>query len=200
VDGYYMDEDDDKNTAARRGTIIHKTAEDLIMSKKLPPIPPLFTFFKQEIKELHRIKAVAEVKLGITRDWKPCEFDAKNFWWHGALDVVGMTGKDSAWVGDWKSGRVYPQHKQQLEIYAVVVLIHDEWVDRVVCEDFYIDQKKKATEIYARSQLERLKILWERRTLAMFNDREFAPCPSNLCGWCPFRKEAGSGLCEFGAK
>jgi hypothetical protein len=111
-----------------------------------------------------------------------------------------MTGKSSAWVGDWKSGRIYPQHKQQLEIYAVVVFIHDEWIDDIVCEDFYLDQKKKATENYTRSQLERLKTLWERRTLAMFNDREFAPCPSNLCSYCQFRKSAGSGLCEFGAK
>lgn len=200
IDGLFVDEEDEKNKAARRGTVIHKTAEDLIMAKKLMPTPPIFTFFKQELKELHRLRAVAEVKLGITRDWEPCEFDAKDYWWHGALDAVAMTNKTSAWVVDWKSGRIYPQHKQQLEVYALVTFLHDEWIERVTCEDLYVDQKKKATEVYERSQVPRLITLWERRTLAMFNDTTFAPCPSNLCGWCPYRKELGTGLCEYGGK
>lgn len=196
IDGYREDEKD-AGPAAKRGTDIHGQGEAFLKAKRLTSIPPIFQFFAKEVKELYRLKAVAEIELGLTRDWKPCAFDSKDYWWHGAIDAAAYLTPTKAWGVDWKSGKIYDKHKLQLELYALAMFLHDEALDEILMEDFYVDKKKKASNTYKHYQVPTLIKLWERRVTPMFADREFAPCPSNLCAWCPFTKEKGSGLCEY---
>ena len=193
---WYRD-DGPGGAAANRGTEIHKLAEDWLRAKRTGPIPPIFEHFRETLLKLRRLQAVPELAIGLKRDWSLCAFDAPDYWWHGELDALAMLTPRSAWIVDWKSGKVYPEHVMQLELYALVAFLADPYLDSVQVDDAYVDQKKMIGNLYLRRQVPTLQAIWERRTTPMFNDRAFAPCPNFLCKYCEFRKELGSGLCQY---
>ena len=195
VDGFR--DDGGGSAASNRGTEIHLQAEEWLRAKRTGPIPPIFDHFREKLLMLRRLKAVPELAVGLKRDWSLCDFDAPDYWWHGELDAIAMTSPRSALIVDWKSGKIYPDHAMQLELYALVAFKADPYLDSVRVEDVYLDQKKETGNVYLRRQVETLQAIWERRVGPMFADRQFAPCPNNLCRFCEFRKELGSGLCQY---
>jgi CRISPR/Cas system-associated exonuclease Cas4 (RecB family) len=70
------------------GKLMHTVAEEYIRDGK--PIPPEFSYLEPTLKMLADIpgEKYCEVKLGLTRDFKPCDFDAPDVWWHGIADLV----------------------------------------------------------------------------------------------------------------
>ncbi len=193
IDGYRSEGSD----ATNRGSDIHALAEAWLKSKKKLELPPIFAHFKVEFDMLRKLRAVAEVELGLTRDWEPCEYDDPNHWFHGKLDAVAMVTDQSALIVDFKTGKIRDYHAQQLELYALTVFIHNPEIEAIRCELWYIDQHKTTSNEYLRRQVPTLIKLWERRVAPMFNDTTFAPCPNWLCAYCDFAKKNGSGLCEY---
>lgn len=187
-------------TAADRGTEIHTIAEELLLAKKLKlsDIPPILAFFAEDIMRLRKLRAVPEMALGLKRDWTGCDFDDPDYWWHGELDIVAMLSDTHAFIGDWKTGKIRESHAVQLELYALAVFLHDEHIEQITVEDWYIDQNKKSKPVtYLRRQVPMLIKLWERKVGPMFADTAFPPCPNFLCGWCDYSKKNGTGLCEY---
>lgn len=202
---YYIDGvrgEEDPNSAASRGTIIHKMSEDYLNARRATELPPIFQQFAADFALLRKLRAVPEVSLGIRRDkttgfqWTPCEFDDPNYWWHGQLDATAILECGTvAWIVDIKTGKMYDEHVLQLQLYAIAMFLHAPELDEVICEDWYVDLGKKVKHRFLRRQLQGLILLWERRTAAMFNDTTFPPTPTPLCGWCIASQE--NGLCKF---
>lgn len=181
--------------ASARGTEIHALAEKWLKAKKKKKLPPIFAAFKKGFDKLYELRATSEIPLGITRDWKPCEFADADYWWHGEIDAVAIVDETRAIVVDFKTGRVYPEHKLQLEIYAIAMFLHVEELTEVQCDDWYVDLGKVVSHVFKRSSLKAMITAWENRLAPMFRDREFCPKPSPLCPWCIASKE--NGLCRF---
>ena len=205
----YIDEivpevsDKQDHTAADRGNEIHEVAAAWVNAPrgKAGPLPPIFHHFKDYMKDLRKRRAVAEVELGLKKDWSPCDFEDEHYWWHGAFDIVVMNDDATeAEISDWKTGKVYEQpHAQQLELYALVLFCTVPTLKKITVHDSYIDQKKTSPKkVYDRRQITMLKEIWTRRITPMFADRTFAPLPNRFCDWCEYRAEAGSGLCKYG--
>jgi hypothetical protein len=70
------------------GKEMHQVAEDYIRDGK--PIPPTFDYIIPTMEMLAAIPGEkhCEVKLGLTRDLRACDFDAPDVWWHGIADLV----------------------------------------------------------------------------------------------------------------
>jgi CRISPR/Cas system-associated exonuclease Cas4 (RecB family) len=70
------------------GKQMHLIAEEYIRDGT--PIPPAFDYLKPTLDMLAAIpgEKLCEVKLGLTRDLKACDFDAPDVWWHGIADLV----------------------------------------------------------------------------------------------------------------
>ena len=70
------------------GKRMHTVAEEYIRDGK--PIPPEFEYLEPTLQMLAAIPGEkhCEVKLGLTRDMKACDFDAPDVWWHGIADLV----------------------------------------------------------------------------------------------------------------
>ncbi len=70
------------------GKRMHTVAEEYIRDGK--PIPPEFSYIEPTLKTLAAIPGDkhCEVKLGLTREFKACDFDAPDVWWHGIADLV----------------------------------------------------------------------------------------------------------------
>ena len=70
------------------GKEMHLVAEEYIRDGK--PIPPTFDYITPTMEALAAIPGEkhCEVKLGLTRDLRACDFDAPDVWWHGIADLV----------------------------------------------------------------------------------------------------------------
>ena len=70
------------------GKQMHTIAEEYIRDGK--PIPPAFSYLEPTLKMLAAIPGEkhCEVKLGLTRNFKACDFHAPDVWWHGIADLV----------------------------------------------------------------------------------------------------------------
>ncbi len=75
-------------TATLYGKSVHTAAEEFIRDDK--PLPPQYAYMQPMLETLKAIPGdkLCEVKLGLTKDLKACDFAAQNVWWRGIADLV----------------------------------------------------------------------------------------------------------------
>jgi hypothetical protein len=83
------------------GNLVHEAFEKYLMEDT-----PLPEHLGKHQSVLDKIKAMpgdrhCELKLGMTKDFKPCGFFEEGVWFRGIPDLLVVNGK-TAWVGDWK--------------------------------------------------------------------------------------------------
>jgi len=88
------------------GKTAHTVAEEYIRDDK--PIPAAFDYMQDTLDVLKNIEGekLCEVKLGLTKDLKACEFHAPDVWWHGIADLVVLNeAKGLAYSADYKTSK-----------------------------------------------------------------------------------------------
>ena len=105
------------------GKQMHTVAEEFIRDGK--PIPEAFEYLVPTLEELAAIpgEKLCEVKLGLTRDLQPCDFDAPDVWWHGIADLVIINEeKQLAYSIDYKTSKnARYADKKQLDLVAAAI-------------------------------------------------------------------------------
>lgn len=192
--------------AMGRGNLVHKKAEDYILKTgtfaKGKKLPDEFQHFKAELEHLRGIGAMAEMPWGFRRDWswtgQPNWF-GREVWFRMKADAAVTYEDKTGLVGDWKTGRKYPDHEEQGRIFGAVSLMRfPEWTE-VDVRFWYTDQKPGENEeqwTYTAKDGELIRKEWEKKVQPMFNDKRFAPTPNDKCKWCDFSKAKG-GPCKF---
>lgn len=184
---------------AARGTNIHATIEAFVGSKSLE-VPVVHVDFIPMYEALREEQPLTEHQVGFTREWEETEFFAANVWGRVVYDVIGYNdAARTVKIVDHKTGRSYPDHGDQLEIYNATALILFPDAVASVAEDWYTDIGPKATlrRSLKREYLQPVIDKWERKIKVMEEDLIFAATPGSHCKWCPFSKSAG-GPCIFG--
>lgn len=188
--------------AMARGGAIHKEAEDFVkgLVKKLPAT---LLNFAAEFKLLRQAKALAEGKWGLDVRWQPVGFtDWVRCWCRVVLDAHFRPDPQTARVIDYKTGKVYGDNAEQLELYAVAGFAYYPDVERVETELWYLDQglilpEKASDRVYVKKkELAALQKKWRERAIPLLTDKKFVPRPGAHCGRCAYSK-ARSGPCEF---
>lgn len=115
------------------GKSVHTAAEEFIRDGK--PIPPEYEYVRPMLENLSQIEGDkhCEVRLGLTKDLQPCDFSAKNVWWHGIADLVIINEpKQIAYSIDYKTSKSarYADVKQ-LDLVAVGIFKHYPNIVRV---------------------------------------------------------------------
>ena len=106
------------------GNEVHKAAEEYVANDvELPEQVQIFA------KPIHKIKNMkgekhCELKLGMTKDLKPCGFLDDNVWWRGIIDLLIVDG-DKGKIIDYKTGKnsKYADTKQ-LDLFTVAAFTH----------------------------------------------------------------------------
>ena len=105
------------------GKQMHTIAEEFIRDGK--PIPPAFDYLVPTLEMLAAIpgEKLCEVRLGLTRDMKPCDCDAPDVWWHGIADLVIINEeKGLAHSVDYKTSKsARYADKKQLDLVAAAI-------------------------------------------------------------------------------
>lgn len=196
------------NPAFIKGNAIHKFAEEYVTGTgKAPAIIPELKAVKDRLGMFRKMKALAEQDWAFTKDYIPTRWnDWDKCWLRIKVDVCAVTlgtKKPAApalvHITDWKSGKIYEEHKQQRSLYALgglqlveLGLLADGAKDvKVVAEHLYTDTTQSATEAYTLKDLKPLKSEWASRIKQMMSDTRYPAKTGFHCRYCKFRKSAG---------
>ncbi|HUW46898.1 MAG TPA: PD-(D/E)XK nuclease family protein [Dehalococcoidia bacterium] len=195
--------------ALARGTMLHELAEFFLRGIK-KTIPKELELISEVLKKLKKQGALAEAEFAFDKDWKPVEWFSKDAWCRVKADatVLPVLGKGvpTVKVDDFKSGGKAdklnfddnPEYEMQLELYSLAGLLAYPTAEKAETSLIFIDYGKVVVneKVFTRSDVPKLKKLWEKRTKRMLADTVFAPNPGRACTWCHFRKSKG-GPCSY---
>lgn len=180
-----------------RGTRLHSLCEDYMRDPAMP-VPYDVRKIGRELDKFRTAGGIPEQVWLVDKNWEPTD-DQSKAWVKAIIDLHYIDG-DVLHVRDYKSGREYPSHRSQLELYAILGLLKYPQVARAETGATYIDGGYTGQEgSIIRPMLPNLIGKWSRDALAMEADVDFIANPGSACRWCPYKKSVG-GPCGESAK
>lgn len=178
------------------GKSAHTAAEDFIREGK--PIEPKFDYMKSTLDELAKIpgEKLVEVKLGLTKDLKACDFNAPDVWWHGIADLVVLNeAKGLAYSADYKTSKSarYADTKQ-LDLVAAGIFAKFPKIDKVKSALIFTVSKEFVQAVHHREMMP--KYLEQpakdvARIEAALENGVWNPISGPLCKFCAIKQ------CEY---
>ena len=197
---------EDWGPAAKRGSTIHKQAEDYVCDKiaelpeSLKKFESEFTLLKHQFKEGN---VELEGEWGFTIEWEPCGWMAPDVWGRIKLDAILHETDTSARVIDHKTGRMFGNeisHAQQALTYAIGSFFRFPKLQHVQTELWYLDHGEVTRQAYTRDEAMVFMPSLHGRAITMTTATNFPPNPSrNTCRWCTYKK-GENPPCQWGVK
>lgn len=182
---------DAPGAASQRGTMLHQLLEDFFNGKTpFPAGNATLRPWQSRLEALVAFSPVAEGQIAVLRDWRACNFGDPLAFIRGALDLRFKRGQ--AHKLDWKSGKKYPTHVEQGEVY---VAISQDEEDHVV-QFYYLDQPFDVVEwYYTHAEQLILREKWTEKAETIRQATEYPATPNDKCQWCPLSWRNG-GDCK----
>jgi hypothetical protein len=179
----------------QRGTDIHENVEHFLLGKEEriahKDIHKINGMYMSGVKGLGGLSP--EYKFGLTKKFEFTGFD-DNPYLRGVIDLKAHTEEELK-LFEWKTGKMYDEHADQIHLYGMVGLIEHPEFKSVEVAIRYLDFGTDKREVYSKDQLKMMKLRWKDRLKQIDTDKTFAPNPSYMCRWCDFSREKG-GPCK----
>lgn len=179
---------DEPGEAADYGTAVHLAAEEFIRDGK--PIPEKFAYIRPVVERLAALPGdkLAELKLGIRKDYSPCGFFDKDVWWRGIADLLVIDGH-RAWCVDYKTGKSarYADTKQ-LDLLAGAVFSHFPEVMKIKSSLIYVVSGELIPKTHVITERSQYLSVFDQQIDqldAAMENGVWNPKSGPLCGWCP---------------
>ena len=194
--GYIAKLPEESSAAMDRGTRLHKLAEDYVKGEASMPVPYPLKKIAITIFQLRERGAKAEETWLLDRDWQPTEDpDVARI---KAIVDVHWIDNDVLRIHDYKSGREYPKHADQLEFYGAVGLRRFPDARRAVSSAVYIDAGNEGNRsTLDREMLPRVIRRWQTDMDRLDGDGRFLPTAGGHCKWCSYRSDKGGPCNEW---
>jgi len=102
-------------------------------------------------------------------------------------------------VYDWKTGKIYPKHREQAALYALLTFALYPEIPETTVHFVYLDQNKSVPYYFRResAQLERDRVVEKIKQIERAVEHDMFPAqPQFLCRYCNFSR-ANKGPCAF---
>lgn len=183
---------------------------------RLIKLPASGELFPEELDALKKIASgvLNNRELAFDREWRQCDWkDWDRVYVRIKMDLLWLsslkaqfkepTSKRDAClrVVDLKSGKIYEDKLDQLDLYLVAALKLEPGVlpmtaDVAQAEMWYLDQGETRVATMMRHDLPKKLAAWDKRVAPMLADESFLPTPGWQCKRCYLSKTKG-GPCVF---
>jgi len=136
---------------------------------------------------------LAEQKLTLDENLDPTDWFAPGAWLRSILDILIVKG-DTAYVGDWKTGKRRPDFTQ-MEMFALQIFRHYPEVNEVKTSLIWLKDMSMDSEVYKREQSNAMWAKLMTRINRIYESAEhdnWPPKQSGLCPWCPAKH-----MCDY---
>jgi hypothetical protein len=178
------------SSATLYGTAVHKAFELYLQDGT--PLPETFSQYQHFVEPLSKIKGEVkcELKLGITADFKPCEFFAKDVWFRGLPDYLVLNHETGiARVVDFKTGKSSRYaDTSQLELLSAMIMIHYPEIKVIKGMLLFVVADAAIKAEFTRAQLPTILSKWAGEASlieAAVDNGVWNPKSSGLCKFCP---------------
>ena len=168
------------------GNLYHEAAELYVRGDA--PLPKKFDFSKQLLDKLNALEGdkLCEFKMGVTKDLKPCAFDAEDVWFRGISDLsVTNEPKQKAHVFDYKTGKSAKYADPgQLELMTLATFAHFPTINKVKAALLFVVSGEIVKAQYSREDEATLWKKWLTKYAAFASAHKkniWNPNPSGLC-------------------
>lgn len=182
-----------------RGDTIHKRGEQYLLGN-IRGVPAGFEKFAKDLRSFKSHDAKPELDLAVTVAWRPTTWnDWNGAWCRGRGDAVIPPGDDPVVnVVDYKTGKVYDHHADQLELMALLCFSHFPTAKLAIGELWYLDSGQLDRREVPKRSVGKLRDKWTARVEPMLRDTKFKATPSaDACRFCGFHQQRG-GSCPYG--
>jgi CRISPR/Cas system-associated exonuclease Cas4 (RecB family) len=186
-----------ENAAMLRGSRLHKLCEDYLNGVQ-PEVHYELRKVKKILEDLKARRAQAEVVWIADSMWYPVR-ESRMAWVKAIIDAHVLEGH-TLFVHDFKSGREYPEHRDQLDLYGTIGLQVYPQAKRVEYNAIYLDTGHTSNDgALLRGDMLNSKIRsWSERGIKLMTDVEYKATPSEQkCKWCDYSVRKG-GPCRVG--
>jgi hypothetical protein len=193
----------------QRGRDIEAEAYRYIFDKKPVPLPASCQAFPDEFKFMRKNQQVvlSQRDMAFDQDWRPVDWFAPNAWVRIKIDLLLeelAPGSKKHWrihVVDLKTGRIYEDKLDQLDLYNLAALcLGDEIITHgpqvSFAEMWYLDHGETRERSLFLTDVAKAKAYWAKRVKPLFADKSFLPRPGMHCKWCHLSKNKG-GPCPY---
>lgn len=183
--------------AGQRGSRLHTSAEKFLKDE-LPweRLPVDFHKVHNYMRMFKQIPAKSEEVWCVSGDGMVLELNHPSTFIKAIVDVHYVID-DGLHIFDLKTGKIYQDHIEQLQLYATLGLLVYPQVERVHVAGLYIDEGTEAQEAtYPRSMHQHLLNHWWERANKTLMLEEFPPTVGGHCNRCSFSRGRG-GPCQY---
>lgn len=192
----------ESGVAADRGTAIHLQAEQFVKGE-ITTLPSTLALLSENFHKLRDLYAAGQVSLegewGFDDEWMPTDYRTARL--RVKADAVVHVSDTHAVVIDYKTGRKdgnEVKHGEQVQLYAIAVLIRHPELQAVTVELWYTDKDDITICHYTRMQALRYVQSFQSRASRMLEAKSFPANPTiHTCKWCSFSPAKG-GQCAYG--
>lgn len=187
---------DVSSQAAADGQRKHKEMEGFI-NGTLPTLTGPLEFYYGFLTALKDspVPLYTEYRIALNKDWTRCT-EREEPWYIGYLDLF-RKGESTANFWDWKSGKIYPGHLEDMEVYAVATMAAHPEIETLTATYTYIDKGQNRERLFSReAEFDALRAKWTPRVERMETATQFIPNPQFFCRYCSYSKRNG-GPCPF---
>lgn len=196
--------DPNPHPAGLRGTAIHSACEDFVSGANKLLCTDAQRHFEVEFKSLRQHYKAGRVSLegewAFDTDWNPTDWKAG--WLRVKLDAYVALTPQHAVVIDYKTGKRFGnevKHGEQLQLYALSVLLRYPEIRAVTAELWYLDVNDLVSFSVTRDYGLRLLKPFDKRFHKMTSATSFPATPNiESCKYCPFHPTRGTGHCKAG--
>ncbi len=182
------------SAAMERGTRLHSDCERYVKGE-LQVMPWELNKVALRLEDLRMKKAQAEAVWLLDQDWANT---IRTPWIKAIIDVHWLESDGTVLqLRDYKSGREYPDHRSQLELYAVIGLCTFPEVKRAEYGAIYLDTGHVSNEgsVLRGDMLDKKREDWNNRAIRIFADNDYNPNPNpnpgGACSRCDYSKAKG---------
>lgn len=176
-----------QSPAMARGEQLHKLAERY-STKQVDECPDQLQKIKPYLDRVRKVwdKIRTEEQWAFTRDWQQCDWFARETYCRMVVDLSLATASTMI-VVDYKTGKINPDHKNQLSLYAVGGFSRIPSLQMVKAKLWYIDHGQEILQDFSRDEYERIRSGWINQADLMLGDEAFLPKKNKNCQWCAFK-------------
>jgi hypothetical protein len=191
---YIMNLPETKGAAASRGVDNHKSIEDFIAIGT--PLPSNLEFYHGWLESMRGPMAFPEHKIAVDSKWQLCGWEDPDAYLRAVVDLKYIVSPESIVNYDWKTGKIYPDHVDQKQLYAAMVSAEHPDALEIKSIHVYVDLNKNTEQSYHRDWIPNIKAGWDVRIERVARDEQHMPSPGYHCTWCGYSRKIG-GPCRF---
>lgn len=179
-----------------RGISQHKIAEQYLKGN-IRQLPDSFDSIKVEYRNLKQANPIVEQFWGVDKKWKPVKWQSWAVMKMDAAVAPSRITDNMLFIQDYKTGREYPSHIEQGELYGCIGVSLFPKAEAVEAEFWYGDQGYCMSHTFDRAAIRYATQKWTERGKEMLSPRKKWPTTptSDNCKFCFLRADRG-GPCE----